>query len=124
MHKFSGNQALYPKYSLSEYTLIELWGVIISPIESILVITIPGVYYKTPNKTVNDKIQKLKGITPQYCDNIWEDWSYADNLQDKIGIVINEFILTNIDLFYEQRGFSVYVDGLVVTLSGDQFEYL
>lgn len=87
-------------------------------------ITIPGVYYKTPNKAANDKIQKLKGITPQYCDNIWEDWSYADNLQDKIGIVINEFVLTNIDLFYEQRGFSVYVDGLVITLSGDQFEYL
>ena len=28
-------------------------------------ITIPGVYYKTPNKTANDKIQKLKGITSQ-----------------------------------------------------------
>jgi hypothetical protein len=87
-------------------------------------ITVPGVYYKTLNKNSSNNINKIKDITPDYCENIWDDWAYADDLENKIGIIINEFILTNIDLFYEQRAFAVYIDGIVVNLSGDQFEYI
>jgi hypothetical protein len=88
-------------------------------------ITVPGVYY-TKNEHNTDDLKNSKGLT-DYSPNTkvtWNNWAYADNLENSIGIIMNQFSLVNTDLCYESTGYAVYVNGITVTLSDGQFEYL
>jgi hypothetical protein len=87
---------------------------------NLIKIIVPGVYYK---KSKEYEKEIMSQLNPDDYD-VWEEMLYADDMQNKVGMIINEFVLTNVELFYEQRAFSVYVDGLIVTLTGDQFEYI
>lgn len=71
---------------------------------SLIKIIIPGVYYQP---------------------NIYEDCcEYANDLEDQIGIIIKEVELINNNLFDNEKGFSIYVNGIIITLFSNQFEYI
>jgi hypothetical protein len=78
-------------------------------------ITVPGVYYAS-NKDDIDCASNTKAT--------WHNWAYVDNLENSIGIIMNQFSLVDTDLCYESKGYSVYVNGITITLSDGQFEYL
>jgi len=78
-------------------------------------ITVPGVYYAKNEDDI------------AYSSNTkatWHNWAYVDNLENSIGIIMNQFSLVNTDLCYESKGYSVYINGITITLSDGQFEYL
>lgn len=88
-------------------------------------ITVPGVYY-TKNEDEVDDLKNCKGLTNNSPNSkaVWKNWSYADDLENNIGIIMNQFSLVNTDLCYESTGYAVYINGIIVTLSDGQFEYL
>ena len=89
-------------------------------------ITIPGVFYTKSVGILTDtskKGKKIKKNSPNYEEE-QKEWDYADNLQDSIGIIMNQISLINDDLYYELVAYTVYVNGITVTLSDGQFEYL
>jgi hypothetical protein len=89
-------------------------------------ITVPGVYYAKNNEDLSDSLQNNKNIvqaSPNFKTQ-WMNWAYADNLENSVGVIMNQFSLVNTDLCYESTGYAVYVNGITVTLSDGQFEYL
>jgi len=93
---------------------------------SLIRIKVPGVFYAKSGSILSDtfkKGKKIKKNSPNY-DEEQKEWDYADNLQDSIGVIMNQISLINDDLYYELIAYTVYVNGIIVTLSDEQFEYL